>query len=575
MQEEKRGGVESKGGRLGRRRGAGGMTRRQFLARAGAASGLAVLGGGALFPTDAKATTTFRSTLYPEDWLPLDAGGTKTSDGKFLHDFSYAGYRKGDRAIPSNPGSLYVNAVTDSRFAADNTGATDTTSDIQAAINYVGSNGGGVVYLPAGTYKIRPQGTNSHALRLDRSKVVLRGAGSSGSTVTRLFNDQRVMRQKNVIMIGPDDDKNAWYDNESNPISIASDLPDPTRKLPLASVSGLAVGDEVVVRADCTEGFREDHGMSGYWPNDENGAIGLIFYRQITAIDSTSKTVTLDIPTRYYLKTRDNARIYETVKNIYDVGVENLAIGMRENNTSGTSDGDYDTPGTGAYEMHQATAIRFNRVRNGWVKGVRSYRPSVNSREVHLLSRGVWLRRSTRSITIEDCHLTRPQYKGAGGNGYLFHLTGGESLVKDSTASYGRHNFMFSDMSCAGNVMLRCSTSNGRLPCDFHRYLSPANLVDGAAITADFWEAKNRTSTSNGAGHTATQSVFWNTAGNSYASGKDEIIRSYQYGWGYVIGTRGSAYLVDTNDHKEGIGNGQNLEPQSLYEDQKAKRAAR
>lgn len=124
-------------------------------------------------------------------------------------------------------------------------------------------------------------------------------------------------------------------------------------------------------------------------------------------------------------------------------------------------------------------------------------------------------------------------------------------------------------------MVLCCSTSNGRLPCDFRRYLSPANLVDGMSITADFWEAKNRGSTSKGAGHTATQSVFWNTTGDSYASGKDEIVRSYQYGWGYVIGTSGSAYLVGTDDHKEGIGDGKNLEPQSLYEGQKVKRAAR
>jgi hypothetical protein len=92
-------------------------------------------------------------------------------------------------------------------------------------------------------------------------------------------------------------------------------------------------------------------------------------------------------------------------------------------------------------------------------------------------------------------------------------------------------------------------------------------------------------------GYPTTQSVFWNTNGEAYPSGKTAIVESAQFGWGYIIGTRGQANAAKTapfsgtmsgytynsapEDFKEGIGNGVQLEPQSLYEDQLAKRILR
>jgi hypothetical protein len=120
-----------------------------------------------------------------------------------------------------------------------------------------------------------------------------------------------------------------------------------------------------------------------------------------------------------------------------------------------------------------------------------------------------------------------------------------------------------------------------------------ANLFDNFTANKDFLEAKFRpygTSPSMH-GHPTTQSVFWNTNGEAYSSGKSAVVESIQYGWGYIIGTRGAASAVKTTpvsgttssypyntspeDFKEGIGNGDQLEPQSLYEDQLRWRIAR
>jgi hypothetical protein len=100
-----------------------------------------------------------------------------------------------------------------------------------------------------------------------------------------------------------------------------------------------------------------------------------------------------------------------------------------------------------------------------------------------------------------------------------------------------------------------------------------ANLVDQSEIS-DGWLAYNRGMESSGAGHTSTQNVFWNTSGSG-------AIASFQFGYGYIIGTNGttvatvstsflSNYAKDTapTDYTEGIGSGASIYPTSLYLDQ-------
>ena len=51
----------------------------------------------AIAPQQTKAASTWRSVLYPENWTP----GYTNSSGQFLHDFSYAGYERGEKDIPT------------------------------------------------------------------------------------------------------------------------------------------------------------------------------------------------------------------------------------------------------------------------------------------------------------------------------------------------------------------------------------------------------------------------------------------------------------------------------------------
>jgi hypothetical protein len=173
-----------------------------------------------------NAQTTWRSALYPSNWTP----GYKDAQGRFLHDFGYAGYRRGEAPIPSGPpngATLVVNAVT--QYGADNTGATDTTVALQSALDAVGSAGGGVVFLPAGVYKIQPQGSNVYSLWMKYSNVVLRGAGTEQ---TFLYNAATYMRSKETIRILPSAGGNWTSPASGSPTAfLTQDYNDPTRSL--------------------------------------------------------------------------------------------------------------------------------------------------------------------------------------------------------------------------------------------------------------------------------------------------------------------------------------------------------
>ena len=110
---------------------------------------------------------------------------------------------------------------------------------------------------------------------------------------------------------------------------------------------------------------------------------------------------------------------------------------------------------------------------------------------------------------------------------------------------------------------------------EYHHALAMANLVD-QSVAHDGWAAKNRLTWSSGAGHSATQCVFWNTQGSG-------SLESLQYGLGYAIGTEGLDVRTEVldfydsqgtapEDWVEGLDEGDDLWPSSLYEEQLRRR---
>ena len=522
--------------------------------------------------TNIVTNNNWRSSLYPEDWKP----GYKDAQGRFLHDFSYAGYHKGEKEISPATGNL--TDVTLPPYNADNTGINDVTQAIQQALDDVGAAGGGVVYLPAGTYRITAADTSSYCLRIAYDSTVLRGAGPG---VTFLLNHQTNMRYKDIILVTGD--YASWFEPEGTTTSISFDIPELTRVIPVESVTGFNVGDQVILTSTPTPEFIAEHKMTGNWT--ASAIKGVAFLRRIDSIDIKNNLLIIDVPTRYLLKTRDDARVYHAKAHISECGVENLSIGNLQNPNSGWEEEFYSVMGTGAYEVHNSHVIQFKYSENCWAKKVSTFKPSGNTEDFHILSNGLKLNQS-RFITVDSCSFEKSQYEGGGGNGYMYTLESNDCLIKNSRANHGRHNYDFKYPYSNGNVILRCRGENARFASDFHMFLSMSNLFDACVMNGDYLESAFRPYGSSDAlhGYTSTQSVFYNTTGEAYHPDKNYIIDSRQFGWGYIIGTSGPAskviidpaegslngYLYNTTprDFTEGIGKGDDLRPVSLYLDQ-------
>ena len=97
--------------------------------------------------TDLPGEAGWRSVLYPEDWTPEFTG----PEGRFLHDFSYAGYHNGETPLAVDVPALTIDVVAD--HGADPGGQVDATAAFQAALDGA-AQAGGVVHVPAGLYRI-------------------------------------------------------------------------------------------------------------------------------------------------------------------------------------------------------------------------------------------------------------------------------------------------------------------------------------------------------------------------------------------------------------------------------------
>lgn len=516
-----------------------------------------------------SAPSTWRSALYPVDWTPCYAG----PQGMFIQDFSFAGYHAGMKPLPG-PVEPVVD-VTQPPYNADNTGQVDATEAIQAAIDAVGASGGGTVYLPAGTYLLSVTPERRAALIIRHSGVQLRGDGP-GATFLRLETHQ--MQNKDVIRVQGDGD---WTRPTSREQRIAVDLTYPTQVIPLEGTPQFEVGDWVILTHDTTAQWVWEHNMGDLWPPGQ--IPGATFYRQVIAVDREKNEIVIDAPIRYYLMRRDNARVYRVGPHVEEVGLADFSIGMVEHPGEGWGGTDYQRPGTAAYDVHGSHVIRFMHAVNSWVQNVHTYKPEPN-RQAHILSNGILVWRS-RFITIQGADFRNPQYLGEGGNGYHYTLMGNDSLIIESAAYNGRHNYDFKQAYASGNVITRSyAYAPQGLRSDFHMHLSPSNLIDAMVMDQDRFDAGWRgTSGTLPHGLTTTQTVLWNTRGEAYHPRLNAVVYSEQYGWGYVIGTQGPAFNVSTPanprtlpaDYQEGIGEGATLEPQSLYADQLARRRSR
>lgn len=475
----------------------------------------------------------WRSALYPETWTP----SFTDSQGRFLHDFSYAGFELGQ------PLPRLATTVTLAPMAGD------ATAVLQAALDAL--DGGGVLQLDPGLFRI--DGT----LTISRPNVVFRG---SGAATILAFTKRTGLEYAENVRVGGSPQYGAEW-------PLTTDTPGRAITIDLGGFDGggLGVGDDIVLGHVITPSFVDAHGMTGTW-TAFNGTWQPIAWRTVTGVDGGA--ISLDVPLRSALLLRDQASLRRVTHAVHHVGVESLSF----TNTIDRTD---------ALAMNQVAVFTFQGVKDAWVRDVHSVTLDGGA---HVQSAGVRVLLSKR-VTVTDSTIGRAQHRGSGGNGYLFELRqANEVLVRDCVGSDGRHNFIqnwgFGTSGCVfQRVTSRGGTVDGIIPTvglsEFHHSLATANLIEDSTFD-DGFGIVNRGTESTGAGHTGTENVFWNVRG----AGR---LRSMQWGWGYVIGTqrltvelrdlfgvadRGAAPV----DFTEGLGAGATLTPASLYDDQRARR---
>ncbi len=511
--------------------------------------------------TTGAPPSIWRSALYPEDWGP----DLTDPEGRFLHDFSYAGYRNGEAPLGQELPDASIDVVAD--HGADPSGDADAGPAIQAALDAAAQAGGAIVIFPPGLYRVDGQ------LAVTASRIVLRGAGAELSRLW--FTRSSDMSYQAHLTFGAAPGLGAEA-------ALVADAPARTSAVEVADAGAFTVGDDVAIGWEISPEFVAEHGMDGTWMAF-NGEWQAFFWRTVRAVDVAAGLIELDVPLRYPALVRDKASVRPTSGLLREVAVEDLGVA----NAVGWDE---------AWSQDQVYAIAMIGVKDAWIRGVRSFTsPGAPAEGLgamkHLQSGGITVQRSKR-VTIEATELALAANRGDGGNGYLFEVSqSSEVLLRDCVGRAGRHNFIQNwGFGATGIVWLRVRSAEGKAVysklgeggslglSEFHHSLATANLIDQSQLD-DGWGAVNRGAYSSGAGHSATQSVVWNASGAG-------VVRSRQFGHGYVIGPAPTLTVetevvgpdaagTEPEDWVEGPGMEGALEPASLYEDQLARRLGR
>jgi hypothetical protein len=467
--------------------------------------------------------------------------------GQRIADFSQCGYRGGTEPLP-NVSAL----IPQNRWVYVSPGTGDDTALIQAAIDSVeamtpDANGWrGVVYLNAGEYQL------ATTLTIQASGVVLKGAGDSSTSGTRLRATDA--RQYTLISVS----------NSSSRSTVANTTHDLTQKLVSAgtrtfevdSTSGLAVGHTVIVKRPSTANWIADIDMdqlgpgSGGDPDDvpwTAGSKDLFFDRTVTRIEGNWITVDAPLPQTFESQ-YGGGQIwrYTWSSRIQQVGIEDLY---------GFSDYVSSTD-----EDHAWTFIRIANAQHGWVRNITAQYFGLNA---------VLATDGAKWITVADSQCLDPISIIDGGRRYSFSNEGAElSLFVNNYARKGRHDFVFGSTVPGPNVFVHGTADTVYADTGPHHRWSVGGLFDLITINGNEINVQNRGNLGTGHGWAGAYMAVWNCEADTFRVRNPPTARNWLVG---SIGTIGaSSYPVGadpagTYDSSGPTGTGKAVHPRSLY----------
>ena len=398
-----------------------------------------------------------------------------------LPDFSYAGYACGNRELPRPAATANVRD-----FGAAGDGEQDDTAAFERAMALMGT---GVLWIPPGCYKL------SGRLRLNRSGVVLRGAGAE-ETILRFT--------RHLTDISPDwgatttGERTSNYSWSGGLITIAGDF----RTVPVASIVREAAYGERTLYVDSTAGlmpgdrievFQEDsadnslaaHLYSGD-PGDTDKLWGSTTASLVAEIVSAGEgCITLNRGLRFDVRAEWQPAIRQFRPTVEEVGIEGLTLEFP------------DVPYAGHFRELGYNGIAITHASNCWVHGV-----TIRNSDCGMILKGSFC--TVRNLVMES--FRQPDLASGCTGHHGIYVYGDDNLVE----SFDYRSSFIHDLSvskCAGNVF-----AGGRgldLCFDHHKRAPYANLftdIDAGAGTR-LWKSGGGAALGR---HCAARETFWN-----------------------------------------------------------------
>jgi len=399
-------------------------------------------------------TTCLGAAEHSQLWGANGEGWS--ADGR-LPDFSFAGYRCGEKPIPEPARAADVRD-----FGAIGDGTAD---DTQAFNDAIAKTSAGAILVPKGRYRI------TGFVTIAKSGIVLRGAGPEHSILVfdRPLTD--VKPDWGGTTSGQRTSNYSWSGgflviqgdvHRGTAIAITAEAARGGRELTVASVAGLAVGAWVEIRLDDDEGrtltaelYSGDPG-----PYAKLKPFSTSQPAQIAAIDAVTGTVRLDRPLRWPTRTVWKPQLVPIEHSVTDSGIEGLGFSFPA------------TPWNGEFSELGYNAIKLANCAHCWVRNVR-----LHNAEGGIFASGMHCTIADVVLAADKVSATKERYHAAAGcvGHHGLSLYGSDNLVTrfDFQVNYV-HDLSVEGVRAAGNVF-----TQGRgldLCFDHHRRAPHANL---------------------------------------------------------------------------------------------------
>lgn len=373
-----------------------------------------------------------------------------------LPDFSYAGYRRGEVAVPTDLDFAKRPSRSVKEFGAVGDGVADDTQAFEAALR---ESSGQVIDIPPGEYLI------TKPLIIDQPGTVLRGYGSDRSRLrfTKPLND--IQPNWGATTTGQRTSNYSWSGGfvtvkgqlDSTPLcQVTAQSQRANKTLVVSNLEFLRVGN--FVRLQMTD--EPSQSLARYLYHEDPGPLENLQSRArvtwsaaIVSLNNDTKTMTVDRPLPTDVRLEWQPILFHAASSVEESGIQGLSFYFP------------NEPYAGHFTELGFNAVALSGVRNCWVRDI----------VIHNCDSGIFVsgsQNTVQNVVFTSERLEEPTRHATGHHGIT--LGGQENLLTEfDFRTRFMHDITVTNGS-AGNVAMR-----GRgidLCFDHHRYAPHSNL---------------------------------------------------------------------------------------------------